>query len=94
MSEGQNPYGVGLDKCPANFLPLTPLSFLSRTAAVYPDLTSTIYEDRSFTWAQTYDRCKRFASYLSRRGIELLSSSVSRAGVRERSRIVFSSVAH
>ncbi|SFO30997.1 fatty-acyl-CoA synthase [Bradyrhizobium sp. Ghvi] len=69
MSEGQNPYGVGLDKCPANFLPLTPLSFLSRTAAVYPDLTSTIYEDRSFTWAQTYDRCKRFASYLSRRGI-------------------------
>jgi len=69
VSEGQNPYGAGLDKCPANFLPLTPLSFLSRTAAVYPDLTSTIYEDRSFTWAQTYDRCRRFASYLSRRGI-------------------------
>ncbi|WP_312016651.1 AMP-binding protein, partial [Bradyrhizobium sp. BR 10261] len=69
MSEKHNPYDVGLDKCPANFLPLTPLSFLSRTAAVYPDLTSTIYGDRSFTWAQVHARCKRFASYLRRCGV-------------------------
>ncbi|MBR0725476.1 acyl-CoA synthetase [Bradyrhizobium manausense] len=69
MSEKHNPYDVGLDKCPANFLPLTPLSFLSRTAAVYPDLTSTIYRDRSFTWAQVHERCKRFASYLRGRGV-------------------------
>ncbi len=69
MSEKQNSYNIGLDKCPANFLPLTPLSFLSRAAAVYPGLTSAIYESRSFTWAQTHDRCRRFASYLARRGI-------------------------
>nr|WP_249149045.1 acyl-CoA synthetase [Bradyrhizobium manausense] len=69
VSEKHNPYDVGLDKCPANFLPLTPLSFLSRTAAVYPDLTSTIYRDRSFTWAQVHERCKRFASYLRGRGV-------------------------
>jgi len=69
MIEKHNPCDVGLDKCPANFSPLTPLSFLSRTAAVYPDLTSTIYGDRSFTWAQVHDRCKRFASYLRRRGV-------------------------
>jgi len=69
MGEKHNPYDMGLDKGPANFLPLTPLSFLSRTAAVYPDLTSTIYGDRSFTWAQVHERCKRFASYLRRRGV-------------------------
>ncbi|WP_271603314.1 AMP-binding protein, partial [Bradyrhizobium sp. CCBAU 45384] len=69
MSEKHNPYDVGLDKCPANFLPLTPLSFLSRTAAVYPDLTSTVYGDRSFTWAQVHERCKRFASYLRWHGV-------------------------
>ncbi|MBR0840458.1 acyl-CoA synthetase [Bradyrhizobium liaoningense] len=69
MVEKHNPYDVGLDKCSANFVPLTPLSFLSRTAAVYPDLTSIIYGDRSFTWAQTHERCKRFASYLRRRGV-------------------------
>lgn len=62
-SEGQ--YGIGLDKTPANFVPLSPLSFLARTAAVYPDLTSTVYAGRRFTWAQTRERCLRFASWLA-----------------------------
>jgi fatty-acyl-CoA synthase len=65
----QGKYSIGLDKTPANFVPLSPLSFLERTAAVYPDLTSTIHEGRHFTWAQTYERCRRFASYLARQGI-------------------------
>ena len=65
----QGHYSIGLDKTPANYVPLTPLSFLARSAAVYPDLTSTVYEGRSFTWAQTYERCRRFASFLARRGI-------------------------
>jgi fatty-acyl-CoA synthase len=51
-------------------VPLTPLSFLARSAAVYPDLVSTVYEGRSFTWSQTYERCRRFASYLASRGIK------------------------
>ncbi len=37
MSGEQNQYGIGLDKTHANFVALTPLSFLARTAAVYPD---------------------------------------------------------
>ena len=69
MSAAQNQYATGLDKTPANYVPLTPLSFLARSAAVYPDHVSTVYEGRSFTWAQTYDRCRRFASWLAGRGI-------------------------
>src|ERR1700754_1129253 len=69
MSAAQDQYSIGLDKTPANFVALTPLSFLARTAAVYPDLVSTVYEGRVFTWSQTYARCRRFASYLAGRGI-------------------------
>src|SRR3954453_16356018 len=65
----QGHYSIGLDKTPANFVPLSPLSFLERSAAVYPDLTSTIYEGRTFTWSETHERCRRFASYLAGRGI-------------------------
>jgi fatty-acyl-CoA synthase len=68
-SREQGQYSIGLDKTPANYVPLSPLSFIERTAAVYPDMTSTIHESRAFTWAQTYDRCRRFASYLARQGI-------------------------
>jgi fatty-acyl-CoA synthase len=69
MSGEQNQYGIGLDKTQANFVALTPLSFLARTAAVYPEHISTVYEDRVFTWSQTHARCRRFASYLAGRGI-------------------------
>ena len=69
MSATQNQYSTGLDKTPANYVALTPLSFLVRSAAVYPDHISTVYEGRSFTWSQTYDRCRRFASWLAGRGI-------------------------
>jgi fatty-acyl-CoA synthase len=69
MSGQQSQYSIGLDKTPANFVPLTPLSFLARTAAVYPDHTSAVYEGRVFTWAQTYGRCRRFASFLAARNI-------------------------
>jgi fatty-acyl-CoA synthase len=65
----QGHYSIGLDKTPANFVPLSPLSFLERSAAVYPNLTSTVYEGRVFTWGQTYERCRRFASFLAKRGI-------------------------
>ena len=69
MSGQQGQYSIGLDKTAANFVPLTPLSFLARTAAVYPDHTSAVYEGRVFTWAQTYARCRRFASFLAARNI-------------------------
>src|SRR6266581_733697 len=69
MSGQQSQYSIGLDKTPANFVALTPLSFLARTAAVYPDHISAVYESRVFTWAQTYARCRRFASFLAARNI-------------------------
>jgi fatty-acyl-CoA synthase len=65
----QGHYGIGLDKTAANFVPLSPLSFLERTAAVYPNMTSAVYEGRVFTWGETWERCRRFASFLARRGI-------------------------
>src|ERR1700680_4884602 len=69
MSRKQSQNNIGLEKTPANYVQLTPLSFLARTAAVYPDHISTVYEGRVFTWAETYARCLRFASYLAGRGI-------------------------
>jgi fatty-acyl-CoA synthase len=69
MSGQQNQYSIGLDKTPANYVALTPLSFLKRSAAVYPDHVSAVYEGRVFTWSQTYARCRRFASYLASRDI-------------------------
>ena len=62
-------YDVDLDKNPANYAPLTPLSFLERAAYVYPDRVSVIHGSRTFTWKQTYERCRRLASALSRRGM-------------------------
>jgi fatty-acyl-CoA synthase len=69
MSGKQSQYDIGLDKTPANYVPLTPLSFIARSAAVYPNHVSAVYEGRVFTWAETYARCRRFASYLASRGI-------------------------
>jgi len=53
----------------ANFVPLTPLSFLHRTADIYPQRESLIYNQRRYTWAQTRNRCVRIASSLAARGI-------------------------
>ena len=69
MDGEHNQYNVGLDKNPANYVPLTPLSFLVRSAAVYPGITSALYEGRHFTWAETYARCRRFASFLVGKGV-------------------------
>ena len=69
MDARQNQYNMGLDKNAANYVPLTPLSFLSRSAAVYPNHLSAVYEGRRFTWRETYERCRRFASYLASKGI-------------------------
>src|SRR4051812_17499842 len=62
MSGKQNQYNDGLDKTPANYVPLTPLSFLERSAAVYPDQVSTVYEGRVYTWSETYRRCRGAAA--------------------------------
>ncbi|GIK24479.1 MAG: acyl-CoA synthetase [Betaproteobacteria bacterium] len=64
-----NPYTIGLDKNAANYTPLSPLSFIERTATVYPQRTSVIHGMRRHTWDETYARCRRLASALAARGI-------------------------
>ena len=59
-----NPYNSGLDKNPANFVALSPLSYIQRTARVYPDRLAIVYGDRRQSWGQTYERCRRLASAL------------------------------
>ncbi|MDQ8730047.1 acyl-CoA synthetase [Bradyrhizobium sp. LHD-71] len=69
MDQAVSQYDIGLDKTPANFVPLSPVSFLERSAHVYSKLPSVVYENRRFTWAETLSRCRRFASWLVRQGI-------------------------
>jgi fatty-acyl-CoA synthase len=62
-------YDVGLDRNPANFQPLTPLSFLERAAAVFPQRTAIVHGARSLTYAEFYARARRLASALAKNGI-------------------------
>jgi fatty-acyl-CoA synthase len=64
-----NAYAWGLEKTAANFVPLSPITFLERAAAVYPHQVAVVHGDRRITWAQTYSRCRQLASALRRRGI-------------------------
>ena len=64
-----NPYRTGLDRNQANHTALSPLSFLARAAEVYPQRPAVIHGERRLTWAQTYQRCRRLASALARRGV-------------------------
>ena len=53
----------------ANFSALTPLSFLARTAAVYPDKLAVVHDDARYTYREFYARCRRLGDALRRRGI-------------------------
>ncbi|ONK77338.1 uncharacterized protein A4U43_C02F5500 [Asparagus officinalis] len=53
----------------ANYIPLSPLSFIERAAVVYGDLPSVIDGPRSYTWKETHQRCLRLASALTHVGI-------------------------
>jgi len=63
-----NKYEDGFAPNAANYVPLSPLSFLKRTASIWPHRESVIYGDQRFTWAETYERCIRLASALVKRG--------------------------
>ena len=64
-----NPYETDLDRNPANFAALTPLSFLERAASVYPDRVAIVHGPQRQTWGATYARCRRLASALAARGL-------------------------
>ncbi|MBL8241244.1 MAG: acyl-CoA synthetase [Bryobacterales bacterium] len=64
------PFDTHLDRNAANFAALTPTSFLAWAAEVYPQRVSGIHGARSFTWRETYQRCRRLASALRRLGVQ------------------------
>ena len=65
-----SPYDENLDKNKANYVPLTPLSFLQRAKDIYPDYEAIVYEDRKYTWKEVYKRAIKFASALENIGIK------------------------
>ncbi|MFJ4112488.1 AMP-binding protein [Pseudomonas sp. NPDC089758] len=64
-----NAYDKGLDRGPANHVPLTPLGFLERAALVNPNRTAVVHGELHRTWLETRDRCYRLASALANLGI-------------------------
>ncbi|HUE47265.1 MAG TPA: AMP-binding protein, partial [Aestuariivirgaceae bacterium] len=64
-----NAYGLDLDKNPANYQPLTPLTFLERAATVHPAHIAVIHGRLRHTYAELYARSRRLASALAARGI-------------------------
>jgi len=64
-----NPYEIGLDKNAANYVPLTPIAFLLRSASIHPDRLAVAYGERRYSWRATLERCRRLASALAARGV-------------------------
>src|SRR5262245_5391844 len=64
-----SPYARHLDKCPANYQPLTPLTFLERSAATFPAQLAVVHGRLRFTYADLYARTRRLASALRAHGV-------------------------
>ena len=62
-------YNTNLDKNHANFTPLSPLSFLQRSAEVYPNRLSVVHGSKKYTWSDTFKRSKQLASALTKKGV-------------------------
>src|SRR5687768_7850361 len=62
-------YDIDLDRNPANHQPLTPLTFLERTASVYPDQVAILHGRLRRSYRDFYARTRRLASALAARGI-------------------------
>ena len=62
-------YNTNLDKNHANFTPLSPLSFLQRSAEVYPNRLSIVHGSKMYTWSDTFKRSKQLASALTKKGV-------------------------
>ncbi|MDP4026285.1 AMP-binding protein [Methylobacterium sp. NEAU 140] len=70
----RHPFETGLDRTPANYVPLTPVSLLARGAAAHGAKVAVIDGDRRITYAELYGRCRRLASGLAARGIGRLDT--------------------
>jgi fatty-acyl-CoA synthase len=69
MSTSTSPYDIGLDKNAANYVPLTPIGFLVRSASIYPNRLAVVHGKRRYIWREALERCRRLASALAARGI-------------------------
>ena len=63
-------YNINLDKNEANYVPLSPLTFLERIKDVYPNYEALVYGNRKYTWLEVYRRAVKFASALTKIGIK------------------------
>src|SRR3954468_1982101 len=70
VTKAGKPYETGLDRVPANYQPLTPLSFLERAAQVFPRHTAIIHGRQRIDYATFYARSRRLASALSKLGVK------------------------
>jgi len=69
MQAMRNPYEQDLARNAANHAALTPLSFIDRTASIWPEQVAVIHGPRRTSWGETYARCRRLASMLQSWGI-------------------------
>ncbi len=69
MAQNQSIFETDLDKNAANYVPLSPLTFIRRSAEVYPNHLSVIHGDIRYNWSESYARCLKLASALQKRGI-------------------------
>ncbi len=65
-----NAYDKGLERNDANYTPLTPVSFLAKAARVYPERTAVIHGAVRRGWREVYQRARRLASALEKRGVK------------------------
>jgi fatty-acyl-CoA synthase len=69
-----HPFETGLDRNPANFVPLSPVSFLRRAVSSFRDKIAVVDGERRFSYADLYERCVRLAAALADRGIGRLDT--------------------
>src|SRR5690242_12360235 len=67
--QATHPYESGLNKNAANYVPLTPISFLLRSASVYPNRLAVVHGERRYSWCEVVERCRRLAAALTARGV-------------------------
>jgi fatty-acyl-CoA synthase len=74
MTPATNIYEQQLDKTAANFCALSPVSFVTRSAEVFADLTAVVHGKRRYTWAQCHERSARLAAALQALGVGRLGT--------------------
>ena len=74
MDLNQHPFETGLDRGGANFVPLSPTTFLRRAAAAFERTVAVIDGARRISYGELYARCRRLASALEARGVGRLDT--------------------